>query len=77
MHKKIIDQFTIGGTKAGASMPGVYLQAMIGKEIAIDMIGHKLLVPVDGKEVIAEAGDQIILYDDKTLEVIKNMEDRK
>lgn len=32
---KIIDSFTIGGTKNEVSMPGVKLQKMLGSRIAI------------------------------------------
>lgn len=67
--RKQVDSFTIGGTKAGPSMPGPRLQRMIGSRILVDMAGHRLMVPTrDGAE-IAKAGDRIILYDDDSMEV--------
>lgn len=33
---RIIDSFTIGGTKVGASLPGMKLQGMLGSRIAIN-----------------------------------------
>ncbi len=70
--KKAIDSFTIGGTKAGPSMPDIRLQSMLGKRIAIDMCNHELHVPTPHGVVIASQGDRIILYDDNTLDVEKH-----
>lgn len=65
----IIDSFTIGGTSAGASMPGVYLQRMLGTRIFINMEAHTLTVPTPYGRIIASKGDTIVLYDDDTLDV--------
>ena len=67
--RKQVDSFTIGGTKAGPSMPGPMLQRMIGSRILVDMEGHRLMVPTREGPEIAAAGDRIILYDDDSLEV--------
>jgi len=64
-----VDAFTIGGTKAGPSMPGPKLQAQIGSRILIDMNNHLLHVPTRQGWVIAQAGDRIILWSDDSLEV--------
>lgn len=42
---RIIDSFTIGGTKVGASLPGMKLQGMLGSRIAINMASQTLYVP--------------------------------
>lgn len=68
--RNIIDSFTIGGTNVGASMPGVYLQRMLGTRIAINMETHTLTVPAPHGYVYASAGDTIVLYDDDTLAVL-------
>lgn len=70
--KKIIDSFTIGGTKAGPSMPGTRLQAMIGKRIGVNIFTRELNVPTPNGLIIAGKGDEIILYNDDTLEVKKH-----
>lgn len=67
----IIDSFTVGGTNVGASMPGVYLQRMLGTRITINMATHTLAVPTPQGYVYAGAGDTIVLYDDDTLEVLR------
>lgn len=67
---KIIDSFTIGGTPAGASMPGTYLQRMLGTRIHINMETHTLTVPTPYAWITASKGDTIVLYDDDTLDVI-------
>lgn len=67
---KIIDSFTIGGTAAGASMPGVHLQRMLGTRISINMETHTLTVPTPYAWITANKGDTIVLYDDDTLDVI-------
>ena len=64
-----MDAFTIGGTKAGPSMPGPRLQQMLGSRILIDMEFHRLLVPTRQGPVIAREGDRIILWSDDSLEV--------
>lgn len=64
-----VDAFTIGGTKAGPSMPGPRLQQMLGSRILIDMEGHQLMVPTKHGPVIAREGDRIILWSDDSLEV--------
>lgn len=69
MGRKVIDSFTVGGTKAGVSMPGARLQQMLGNTIKIDIYNHVLFVPTDKGTVIAGTGDRILLYDDDTLEV--------
>lgn len=66
----IIDSFTVGGTNVGASMPGVYLQRMLGTRIKIDVDMHQLTVPTPYGYVYASAGDTIVLYDDDTLAVL-------
>lgn len=71
---KIIDSFTIGGTPAGASMPGIYLQRMLGTRIAINMATHTLTVPTPYGYMEAYKGDMIALYNDGTLEVLKGGE---
>lgn len=67
----VIDSFTIGGTKAGPSMPGPRLQQMLGTRIAIDMASHTLTVPTRQGSVIAGQGDRIVLWSDNSLEVQK------
>ncbi len=69
MERKVIDSFTVGGTKAGPSLPGARLQQMLGTRIAIDMSSRTLYVPTMKGVVQARTGDRIILYDDDTLEV--------
>lgn len=69
MPKTIVDSFTIGGTKAGPSMPGPRLQAMIGTRIAVFPWARTLHVPTPHGIVSAGPGDRIVLYDDNTLEV--------
>ena len=64
-----VDAFTIGGSKAGPSMPGPRLQRMLGSRILIDMEGHRLMVPTKRGPVIAREGDRIILWSDDSLEV--------
>ena len=66
---KVIDSFIIGGTKIGASMPGVKLQRMLGSRIAIDIVTKTLYVPTRHGIVQARRGDRIVLYDDDSLEV--------
>ena len=65
----MIDSFTVGGTKAGPSLPGARLQQMLGTRIEIDMSRRTLYVPTMRGIVQTSTGDQIILYDDDTLEV--------
>lgn len=72
MKTRIIDSFVVGGTPAGPSMPGAYLQRMLGSRITIDIFTHELTVPTPNGLVIASKGDEIILYDDGTLEVKKH-----
>lgn len=69
MVRKVIDSFTVGGTKAGPSLPGARLQQMLGTRIEIDMSRRTLYVPTMRGIVQTSTGDQIILYDDDTLEV--------
>lgn len=45
MVRKVIDSFTVGGTKAGPRLPGARLQQMLGMRIAIDMSRRTLYVP--------------------------------
>ena len=45
MERKVIDSFTVGGTKAGPSLPGARLQQMLGTRIEIDMSSRTLYVP--------------------------------
>ena len=66
-----IDSFTIGGTRAGVSMPGPRLQRMLGTRIEIDIDAHVLRVPTPNGMVIARPGDRIILYKGDVLEVEK------
>lgn len=70
--RKIIDSFTIGGTAAGASMPGTRLQKMIGTRILVYPMTRQLRVPTLNGPVMAGQGDKILLYDDGTLEVKKH-----
>lgn len=69
MGRKVIDSFTVGGTKAGPSMPGARLQQMLGTTIKIDIFNHVLFVPTAQGMITAGKGDCILLYDDNTLEV--------
>ena len=71
MKTRIIDSFVVGGTPAGPSMPGAYLQRMLGTRITINIFTHELTVPTPDGLTIASKGDEIILYDDGTLEVRK------
>ena len=64
-----VDSFTIGGTKAGPSMPGPRLQRMIGSRILVNMFDHQLLVPTRQGPEVARAGDRIVLWSDDSLEV--------
>lgn len=66
---RIIDSFTIGGTKVGASLPGMKLQGMLGSRIAINMASQTLYVPTKHGIAQARRGDRIVLYDDDSLEV--------
>lgn len=68
MARKVIDSFTVGGTKAGPSLPGARLQQMLGTRIAIDM-SRTLYVPTMKGVVQARTGARIVLYDDDSLEV--------
>lgn len=68
---KVIDSFIIGGTKTGASMPGVKLQRMLGSRIAINIATQTLYVPTKRGIVQASRGNRIVLYDDDSLEVEK------
>ena len=68
---KVIDGFTIGGTKNGPSMPGAKLQRMLGSRIAINIATKTLYVPTTRGIVQASRGDRIVLYDDDSLEVEK------
>lgn len=69
MERRVVDSFTVGGTKAGPSLPGARLQQMLGTRIVIDMSSRTLYVPTIKGVVQARTGDRIILYDDDTLEV--------
>lgn len=69
MERKVIDSFTVGGTKAGQSLPGARLQQMLGTRIAIDMSSRTLYVPTMKGAVLARTGARIVLYDDDSLEV--------
>ena len=69
MERRVVDSFTVGGTKAGPSLPGARLQQMLGTRIVIDMSSRTLYVPTMKGVVQARTGTRIILYDDDTLEV--------
>ena len=69
MERRVVDSFTVGGTKAGPSLTGARLQQMLGTKIVIDMSSRTLYVPTMKGVVQARTGDRIILYDDDTLEV--------
>lgn len=69
MDKKIVNRFTIGGTAAGPSIPSGAISRALGKEIGIDMIGHRLYVPVGGCFKVAEPGDTIVAYEDDSFDV--------
>ena len=69
MERRVVDSFTVGGTKAGPSLPGARLQQMLGTRIVIDMSSRTLYVPTMKGIVQARTGARIILYDDDTLEV--------
>ena len=75
MERKVIDSFTVGGTKAGPSLPGARLQQMLGTEIAIDMSSRTLYVPTLKGVVQARTGARIVLYDDDSLEVEYGQQD--
>jgi len=64
-----VDAFTIGGTKAGPSMPGPRLQQMLGSRIQINIESRTLTVPTRRGPVIARNGDRIVLWSDDSLEV--------
>lgn len=72
MTKTIVDSFTIGGTKAGPSMPGPRLQRMIGTQIIVYPMARQMRVPTPNGPVMAGQGDRIVLYNDGTLEVEKH-----
>ncbi len=67
--KHEIDSFTVGGTKAGPSTPGLRLQRMLGTRIAVYMESQTLLVPTPAGAKMASKGDRVVLYDDDSLEV--------
>lgn len=69
MERRVVDSFTVGGTKAGPSLPGARIQQMLGTKIVIDMSSRTLYVPTMKGVVQARTGARIILYDDDTLEV--------
>ena len=77
MSRKEIDSFVIGGTKAGASLPGERLQRMLGTRIAINTRTHTLTVPTRTGIKIAGGGDRVVLYDDGSLEVEYGEEGRE
>lgn len=67
--KRIVDSFTVGGTKAGMSMPGPKLQAMLGRRIQICVESMTLYVPTANGVETARKGDRIVLFEDGTLGV--------
>ncbi len=69
MERRVVDSFTVGGTKAGPSLPGARIQQMLGTRIVIDMSSRTLYVHTMKGVVQARTGARIILYDDDTLEV--------
>ena len=69
MERRVVDSFTVGGTKAGPSLPGARLQQMLGTRIVIDMSSRTLYVPTMKGVVQVRTGARIILYDDGTLDV--------
>ena len=69
MERRVVDSFTVGGTKARPSLPGARLQQMLATRIVIDMSSRTLYVPTMRGVVQARTGARIILYDDDTLEV--------
>ena len=64
-----VDAFTVGGSKAGPSMPGPRLQQMLGSRILVNMDAHMLYVPTKHGLDTAQAGDRIVLWSDDSLEV--------
>ena len=64
-----VDSFTIGGTKAGPSMPGPRLQQLIGSRVLVNMFDRTLMVPTPNGPEVAKIGDRIVLWSDDTLEV--------
>lgn len=75
MERKVIDSFTVGGTKAGPSLLGARLQQMLGTRIAIDMSSRTLYVPTMKGVVLARTGARVVLYDDDSLEVEYGQQD--
>ena len=69
MERRVVDSFTVGGTKAGPSLPSARLQQMLGTRIVIDMSSRTLYVPTMKGVVQARTGARIVLYDDDSLEV--------
>lgn len=66
---RIVESFTVGGTKAGPSMPGPQLQRMLGTRIVIDIATKSLVVPTRQGPMVARQGDTINLWSDDSLEV--------
>ncbi len=75
MERRVVDSFTVGGTKAGPSLPGARLQQMLGTRIAIDMSSRTLYVPTMKGVVLARTGARVVLYDDDSLEVEYGQQD--
>lgn len=66
-----VDRFTVGGTMAGASLPGKVIQQALGSTIEIDIIGHRLFVPTPTGTKVATKGNCVVAYNDGTFEVEK------
>lgn len=67
--KRIVDSFTVGGTKAGMSMPGPQLQTMLGRRIQISVETMTLYVQTEHGVEMARRGDKVVLFEDGMLEV--------
>lgn len=67
--KRVVDSFTVGGTKAGMSMPGPKLQEMLGRRIQICVESMTLYVPTANGVETARKGDRIVLFEDGALDV--------
>ena len=68
---KVVDSFTIGGVNGHPSMPGKELQNMLGRVIQMNVQTRTLYVPTKRGIILASTGDHIVLYDDGSLDVVK------
>lgn len=73
MERKIIERFTVGGTKSGPNLPSSRaLQDALGTRIIVT--GRMLIVPTPTGTKVAQRGDTILVYDDNSFDVREKAE---